>query len=142
MISTGVNGRTIYALKRVEQALRTAVDHALTEAGITAAHYGVLAALAAAPAVTSAELARLCLISTQSMHELVVALADRGLVIRTPRDRRSVQLCLSQEGAAVLARATPLVDAVEARAFPGGETDRQDLADTLARVLRNIGPVV
>lgn len=144
-MSSGVQGRVVYLLKRVEQALRAAIDHALAPEGITSAQYGVLAALAATPGATSAELARICLVSMQSMHELITGLADRGLIARTRRDGRSLRLDVTPAGLELLRVADPLVDDAE-RVLLGAGPDHEQLHATLAALVgrlaadRSTGP--
>ena len=134
MVSSGVQGRLVHQLKRAEQALRAVIDEALAPLGVTGAQYGALAALDAAPGVTSAELARACLVSAQSMHELVTGLAERGLVDRERRDGRSVRLAVSTAGHAVLRAADPLVDHVE-RELVGTGHGPADLRTQLAALV-------
>jgi DNA-binding MarR family transcriptional regulator len=135
-VSSGVRGRVVYQLKRAEQAIRTAIDDALMPLGITSAQYGALAALEALPGATSAELARACLVTAQSMHELIAVLAGRGLVVRARRDGRSLHLDVSAAGRKILRAAHKLVDQVE-RDVLGPRQDRRRLqADLTALVSR------
>lgn len=136
-MSNGVQGRVVYQLKRAEQALRAAIDDSLAPLGITSAQYGVLSALAAAPGATSAELARACLVSAQSMHELVRVLIDRGLIDRVRRDGRSLQLDVSAAGRALLSDADPLVDGAELATL-GEPAEREQLDGVLAGLVARL----
>ena len=136
MKSNGVQDRVVYQLKRAEQGLRAAIDEALLPLGVTSAQYGALAALAATPGVTSAELARACLVSAQSMHERVTGLADRGLVDRERRDGRSVRLAVAAVGHAALREADPLVDRVERELVGDGHGSGELRAQLTALVSR------
>ncbi len=136
-MSRGVQGRVVYQLKRAEQALRAAIDDALATHGITAAQYGVLAALAAAPGATSAELARACLVSAQSMHEIIRVLADRDLVGRARRDGRSLRLTVTPAGHELLHAADSVVDRVE-REMLGPSPDRDDLQNALTALVERL----
>ncbi len=136
-MSSGVQGRVVHQLKRAEQAMRAAIDDALAPQGITAAQFGVLAALAAAPGSTSAELARACLVTAQSMHEVIRTLADRDLVDRTRRDGRSSSLAVTPAGHELLQAAGSVVDRVEQRGL-GASTDRDQLQNALTALVARL----
>ncbi|MBO2453093.1 winged helix-turn-helix transcriptional regulator [Actinomadura barringtoniae] len=84
--------------------------------GLTPVQFGVLLHLDLKPGLGNAELARIVMITPQSMSELMVSLEELGLVERDPslgRGRR-VAARLTEAGRRRLAQCAELVDDVEA----------------------------
>ena len=106
-----------YTIVRVAHVLQRRMEEALAPAGVNARQFSVLALLAQHPSVSAGQLARLVLVTPQSMSELLASLDDLGLVIReAPLGRgHPMGVTLSRAGKNVLRRAQPLVDALEAR---------------------------
>jgi DNA-binding MarR family transcriptional regulator len=76
----------------------------------------VLALLEESGSLPSAELARLCFVTPQTMNQLVAGLQARALVERTshPSHGRILQTTLTEAGRALIAAAHERVEAVEA----------------------------
>ena len=112
-----LTNRMGYHLKRLQQALRMAMDEALKEVGLTTPQYVALMALESMPGASSAALARACFVTAQTMNQIVQGLCATGLVTRHahPEHRRIVQLSLTAEGQNRLTRAHHHVVAVEER---------------------------
>ena len=110
-----------YHLKRLQQAMRMAMDAALRERDLTSAQYGALTALEAMPGVSSAALARACFVTAQTMNEIVQGLIASGLVTRHahPEHGRIIQLSLTVEGQSRLAQAHQAIEVVEGRMLAG-----------------------
>jgi DNA-binding MarR family transcriptional regulator len=89
-----------YLLKRAQHALRTEMDRALNLYGLTTPQYVVLAALESYPGISSAELARRCFVTPQTMFRIVAGLTKRGLVRRKefPTHGRTLPADLTPEG--------------------------------------------
>lgn len=104
-----------YELKRAQQALRSALNQALAELGLTAPQYAVLAVLEEAPGVSSAELARRCFVTAQTMNAIVAGLQRRALLERGahPTHGRVLETRLTPAGSSLLAGAHGRVRAVE-----------------------------
>lgn len=75
-----------FALKRLQQVLRGAMDAALGEHGLSTPQYLVLAMLKEHPGSTNADLARLSFVSAPTMLRMVEALNIAGLIqlVREP----------------------------------------------------------
>lgn len=128
--------RVGYELKRAQQALRAAMDGALERHELTAPQYAALAILEGAAGISSAELARRCFVTPQTMSAIVAGLQRRGLVGRRPHAQhgRILRTQLTAAGAALLARAHDDVRAVEARMTSSmSDAERHGLADLLRR---------
>jgi DNA-binding MarR family transcriptional regulator len=91
----------IYLLKQVQNALRSALDEALTQVDLTASQADVLSALAYVPHLSNAELARVSFVTPQSMVELLKSLEARGFVVRRPHPAggRAMPAELTRQGA-------------------------------------------
>jgi DNA-binding MarR family transcriptional regulator len=116
-----------YHLKRLQQALRTAMDVALRELDLTAAQYGALTALEDAPGISSAALARACFVTAQTMNEIVQGLIASGLVTRQahPEHGRIVQLSLTVEGRLRVSQAHQVIEMIEKRMLTGLDSKQQ-----------------
>lgn len=111
--------RTIYLLKRLENASRTRLDDHLKPMGLTAGQYTTLSLLGGHDGLSAAALARRAMISPQSMCEAVSALEKKGLIARAANDqnRRILDIKLSAKGRRLLERAESRVDLIEAELF-------------------------
>lgn len=74
-----------FALKRLQQALRSQMDAALADYGLTSPQYAVLAMLAGHPGMSNAELARRSFVSAPTMLRILDALVRDGLITRAAR---------------------------------------------------------
>jgi DNA-binding MarR family transcriptional regulator len=109
----------------------------LAPLGLTPTQFGVLVQLDNEPGLTQSALARRCLMSPQSMGELLPALESAGLVVRNARPGRGhpTPVHLTDAGRDVLARATPVVeeaDRAEVLGLDAGELST--LTTLLSRV--------
>ena len=104
-----------YLIKRTQQALRHAMDRALTELDLTTPQYVALTELAKEQGVSNAELARRCFVTPQTMHQIVTGLERSGLVTRSqhPEHGRIQQVDLTEEGKTRLEYAHKLVNTIE-----------------------------
>ena len=106
-----------FALKQAQQALRTHMDAALQQIGLTTPQYAVLNLLKIAPGASNADLARRSFVTPQTMQGVVVALERSGFVVRAPHAKHGrVQTTeLTDQGRNVLAAASTIVAGAEAR---------------------------
>jgi DNA-binding MarR family transcriptional regulator len=112
-----------FALKRLQQALRSRMDAALAEHGLSAPQYAVLALLDEHPGISNAELARRSFVAAPTMLRLLGSLDDAGLVSRAARtpELRTRGVALTDTGRARLAAATPRVQEFEDLLTAGSE---------------------
>lgn len=106
---------TLYLVKRLELVIRALMDDVLRPIGLTTLQYTALTVLQAKGELSSAQLARRSFLRPQTMHEMVLTLEKRGLITRGPdqRNRRVLLARLTDEGRAVLDRASPEVQELE-----------------------------
>ena len=126
-----------FALKQAQQALRTHMDAALQQIGLTTPQYAVLNFLQIAPGASNAELARRSFVTPQTMQGIVVALERSGSVVRAPHAKHGrVQTTeLTDQGRNVLAAASTIVAGAEARLrAASAPLDPQTVTATLLRL--------
>ena len=71
-----------FAIKRLQQTLRSRMDAALAQYGLTSPQYAVLALLAEHPGISNAELARRSFVAAPTMLRLLDSLSQAGLITR------------------------------------------------------------
>lgn len=129
-----------YVLKRATVALRTAMDAALAEHGLTVPQYSCLEQLAHRPRLTNAELARGTFVSRQAMHQLLATLKSAGLVEGDGGGRHE-RFTLTDYGTERLRGASTAVAAVQERMLASFDAEQRRrlyaalaaCADSLAR---------
>src|SRR5947209_50068 len=79
--------RVGYLVYRVERRLRTRLDGAVREHGVTTTEYVTLSVLRRRDGMSCAQLARWAFVTPQAMNVLIAALEERRLVRRRPDPR-------------------------------------------------------
>ncbi len=127
--------RVGYVLKRVQQALRAAMDEALRRHGLTIAQYAALSALEEEGGLSGAELARRSFVTPQTMNEIVTHLEATDLVERRRGDDgRVLRASLTAAGLDLVGACHRAVAAIEERTVSGlNARERQQLLDGLRR---------
>lgn len=112
-----VTERLGYRLKRAAATLRSAMERALREYGLTVPQYACLEHLDQRPGLSNAELARSTFVTRQSMNVVLRGLQDAGLITRpATTDRgRALPAHLTEEGRLRLAAARSAVYAIDQR---------------------------
>jgi DNA-binding MarR family transcriptional regulator len=114
-----------FALKRLQQALRTRMDATLATYTLTMPQYIVLALLEEDPGISNAELARRSFVAAPTMLRILDALTRTGLITRADPapEHRVRRTALTALGRKRLAQAAPHVQNFEnlllANAEPG-----------------------
>jgi DNA-binding MarR family transcriptional regulator len=106
-----------FALKLAQQALRTYLDAALQQIGLTTPQYAVLNFLEVEPGASNAALARRAFVTPQTMQAILVGLERVGFVSRTPHPQhgRVRTTKLTARGRNALQAASEIVADVEER---------------------------
>ncbi|NDW07547.1 MarR family winged helix-turn-helix transcriptional regulator [Jiella pacifica] len=126
-----------FALKMAQQALRTHLDSALQQIGLTMPQYAVLNCLKIEPGASNAALARRSFVTPQTMQGIVVALERAGFILRAPHPNhgRVRTTELTARGREVVAAASVIVVGAEARLREASAPlDPQTVAATLRRL--------
>lgn len=133
--------RAGYLVKRVQQLLRQSCDEELRPAGLSMSQYAVLRALADHPAASSAELARLCFVTRQSLQDVLGGLraADLVTVAERASSGRARPVTLTSTGRTRLRTAEGAVAVVEQRMLSGlAPREQQQLTALLTICAENL----
>jgi DNA-binding MarR family transcriptional regulator len=131
-----------YLLKRAQHALRTTMDAALAEIGLTTPQYAALLALEQLDTASNAELARACFVTPQTMHIMLRGLERDGLVERSPHPThgRIVRTALTPAGHTRLADARPRAAAIDQQMLAGLSPPQVDaFRAAIERAIINLG---
>jgi DNA-binding MarR family transcriptional regulator len=111
----GARGHLGYLLRQAAGAHRLRMDRALATLHVTPPQFSVLTMLAAYPGQSNADLARLALLTPQTISGIISNLERMGAIEREPHavHGRIQQLRLTEEGRALLAKCRARVHAVE-----------------------------
>lgn len=115
-----------YRLKRVSAALRSAMDKALREHGLTVPQYSCLELLDEQPGLSNADLARGTFVTRQSANVVLRGLKDAGLITRpaSAEHGRALPVHLTPAGQERLRAARGAVYAIEQRMIGDVPPDR------------------
>ncbi|MFC5290552.1 MarR family winged helix-turn-helix transcriptional regulator [Actinokineospora guangxiensis] len=125
-------------LRTAEHAITTETAHLLRGLDLTVRQYSTMAVLAEKPDLSGAHLARLCLITPQSMAAVLAKLGERGLIERSPSEihERVLLARLSAKGWAVLREAEVVTAGAGARLEETlRAVERSQLREYLQRVI-------
>lgn len=124
-------------IRRLHQHSTQVFAAAMAEAGedLTPVQFAMLDALAEAPGMDQATLARLIGKDRATVGSVAERLARKGLIARVPstRDRRAILLALTADGAALHARLSPRVRGLQDDILPGLSPEERALFADLAR---------
>jgi DNA-binding MarR family transcriptional regulator len=125
---------------RVARLLRTALDQAFAETGLTSQQAGLLLHILSGES-SPKQLAGLLGIDGAGMTRMLDRLERKGLVDRgkDPADRRAVHVTLTREGAALAPRLPALFEQVSAGLL--GELDVEEATQLLRSLAANLGDV-
>ncbi|MDN3270925.1 MarR family transcriptional regulator [Streptomyces sp. MA15] len=115
-----------YRLKRTSAALRSAMDKALREHGLTVPQYSCLELLDEQPGLSNADLARGTFVTRQSANVVLRGLRDGGLITRpaSAEHGRALPVHLTPAGQERLRAARGAVYAIEQRMISNVAPDR------------------
>lgn len=139
----GPDGRVGYLLRQAHQAFRAAAQSELGPLGVTLPQYSVLSVADAEPGLSGAELARDCMLTPQTVNEIISLLAAADLLERRPdaKDKRLRRMFVTEAGRDLLFRARPAVHAVERRMTASlRDADLALLRGWLTSCARNLTP--
>jgi DNA-binding MarR family transcriptional regulator len=108
--------RVAYLVYRLERRLRSRLDSAVRDQGLTTTEYVTLSVLRTNDGMSSAQLARWAFVTPQAMNVVVTTLEKRRLVRRRrdPRHRRILRISVTSKGLDVLERCDQSMDVIEA----------------------------
>ncbi|UDL88534.1 MarR family transcriptional regulator [Mesorhizobium sp. PAMC28654] len=111
----GEDGYMGYLLRQAAGAHRLRLERALIDLGVTQPQFAVLTMLAAYPGLSNADVARLALLTPQTVSVIVANLERAGSLVRKPHavHGRIQHLDLSDSGTALLKTCRERVHALE-----------------------------
>ncbi|PBB43388.1 MarR family transcriptional regulator [Mesorhizobium sp. WSM3866] len=111
----GEEGYLGYLLRQAAGAYRLRVERALDEFGVTQPQFATLIMLSAYPGISNADLARLAVLTPQTVSVIVGNLEKAGSVVRKPHavHGRIQHLDLSDSGRALLKKCRERVQRLE-----------------------------
>lgn len=112
----GPEGHLGYLLRQAHGAVRSAMERALSDLGVTAPQFTVLTMIVAYPGTSGADLARLTFLTPQTINVIVGNLERDGAIEKTAHAThgRILRLGATAKGQALLKRCRTRVEAVEA----------------------------
>jgi len=133
----GAEGHLGYLLRQADGAFGTRMERSLADLGVTRPQYAVLTMVKAYPGLSNADLARLSLLTPQTMSTIVANLKRAGLLASRPHavHGRIRQLALTEEGDSMLKRCRVRVDTLEKELAAGlGAEEERTVRRWLAAV--------
>ncbi|MBR1210179.1 MarR family transcriptional regulator [Bradyrhizobium sp. JYMT SZCCT0180] len=133
----GEQGHLAYLLRQAQAATRLTLERALTELGVTTPQFVVLTMLRAYPGLSGADLARVALLTPQTVGVIIRNLERDGAILKTPHPihGRVLQWTLTRRGTVLLDKCRRHVQAVERRLAAGLSASAQaTIRRWLARV--------
>src|SRR2546430_887527 len=117
----GEHGYLAYLLRQAHAATRLTMERALADLGVTSPQFVVLTMLRAYPGLSGADLARVALLTPQTVGVIIRNLERDGAIRKTahPVHGRVLQWTLTRRGRALLARCRRHAQAMERRLDAG-----------------------
>lgn len=125
----GTDGHLGYLLRQAAHVHRQRVEAVLGDLDLTSAQFSALVMLEAYPAASGADLARLALLTPQTMSTIIANLLKAGLVARRPHavHGRIQQIALTPEGEARVSAAKARVYGLETGLLAGLSTEEETI---------------
>lgn len=121
----GEDGYLGYLLRQASAAVRLATERALEDLGVTQPQFLVMTMVNAYPGCSSADVARLAMLTPQTISLIVGNLEKAGRLKRTnsPVHGRVQHMALTEDGVALLAQCRERVRGIERRLAAGLDPD-------------------
>jgi DNA-binding MarR family transcriptional regulator len=117
----GEKGHLGYLLRQAQAAARLTLERALDDLGVTPPQFAVLTMLRAYPGLSGADLARVALLTPQTVGVIIRNLERDGAIRKTPHPvhGRVLQWSLTRRGGTLLDKSRQRVVALERRLVAG-----------------------
>ena len=117
----GENGYLAYLLRQVQAATRLTLERSLADLGVTPPQFAVLTMLEAYPGLSGADLARVALLTPQTVGVIIRNLERSRAIRRTPDPvhGRALQWTLTRRGQTLLGKCRRHVKVLERRLMAG-----------------------
>ena len=137
----GEAGHIGYLLRQAHAAYRISMERSLQDKGLTLPQFSVLTMLAAYPGASGAELARLSLLTPQTMSVIVANLERVGAVLRRPHEVHGrIQIIeITEAGQELLARCKFAAQSAEQALLAGvSQTDESVVRRWLVQIAKSL----
>ena len=123
----GEHGYLGYLLRQASNAVRLGIDRSLEDLGVTQPQFLVMTMINAYPGISGAEVARLTMLTPQTISLIVANLERDGRLRRamSPDHGRVQQMELTEEGQSLLARCRERTSRLDARLSDGLTADQE-----------------
>ena len=138
----GEQGYLAYLLRQAQAATRLTMERALADLGVTTPQFVVLTMLKAYPGLSGADLARVALLTPQTVGVIIRNLERDGAIRKTPHPihGRVLQWTLTRRGTARLAKCRRHARAIERRLSAGLSARAQvTVRRWLAKIATDLG---
>jgi DNA-binding MarR family transcriptional regulator len=138
----GEQGYLAYLLRQAQAAARLAMERALADLGVTPPQFVVLTMLRAYPGLSGADLARVALLTPQTVGVIIRNLERDGAIRKTPHPvhGRVLQWTLTRRGATRLDKCRRRAQDIERRLMAGLPKQAQlTIRRWLARIATDLG---
>jgi DNA-binding MarR family transcriptional regulator len=117
----GEDGHIAYLLRQAQAATRLTMERALADLGVTPPQFAVLTMLNAYPGLSGADVARVALLTPQTVGVIIGNLERDGAIRKTPHPvhGRMLQWSLTPRGSDLLEQCRRRVNTVERRLVEG-----------------------
>jgi DNA-binding MarR family transcriptional regulator len=117
----GEQGHIAYLLRQAQAATRLTLERALADLGVTTPQFAVLTMLNAYPGLSGADVARVALLTPQTVGVIIGNLERDGAIKKMPHPvhGRMLQWTLTRRGSDLLDKCRRRVNAVERRLVAG-----------------------
>ena len=135
----GEGGYLGYLLRQAAGAHRHRMDRALADLDVTHPQFSVMTMLNAYPGISNADVARLAMLTPQTVSVIIANLERAGTIKRVPHNLhgRILQIELTPEGRALLRRCRERVQKLEQELSGGmGEAEEAAIRSWLVRIAR------
>jgi DNA-binding MarR family transcriptional regulator len=137
----GEQGYLAYLLRQAHGATRLAMERSLADLGMTTPQFVVLTMLRAYPGLSGADLARVAMLTPQTVGVIIRNLERDGAIMKSPHPvhGRVLQWALTSRGAALLDKCRRHAQAIERRLAAGLSASAQRLIRRwLARIAADL----
>jgi DNA-binding MarR family transcriptional regulator len=125
----GEEGYLGYLLRQAGGAHRLRMERALADLGVTPPQFTVLTMLAAYPGLSNADVARLAMLTPQTVSVIVANLLRSGAIARRPHavHGRIQHIDVTEAGKALLKQCRSRVKAIEQQILKGFNVDEENV---------------
>jgi DNA-binding MarR family transcriptional regulator len=137
----GEQGYLAYLLRQAQAATRLAMERALADLGVTPPQFVVLTMLRAYPGLSGADLARVAMLTPQTVGVIIRNLQRDGAIRKSPHPihGRVLQWTVTRRGAALLEQCRRHADTIERRLAVGLSSPAQrTIRRWLARIAADL----